>query len=211
MAGVQAHDWMRVAATQKPVAMRGLTLLWTTDVGSIADIHVYFDVAAVKAQLGAAPKGLAPIALAPIPTGPPQFLDQNGREADNVRTVRTELDALENSESMYLGSLTDDVEVFTLDRTEPARGAEDARLYFNTMHKAIGELDTTIVSGWGVEHFAIVEYWLGGLQWGPLGWIPARRDAVIRVHVVDVNELRDGRIARIWRYDNPGEIASPGP
>jgi ketosteroid isomerase-like protein len=211
MAGVQARDWMRVAATQKPVVIRGVTLLWTTQDGSIADIHVYFDVVAVKGQLGAAPKGLTPIALPPVPAGPPQLIDQNGHDADNVRTVRTDLDALETSESKYVAGLTDDVEVFTLERTEPARGKEDARRYFKEMHRAIGEIDTTIVNGWGVGTFAIVEYWIDGQQWGPMGWIPPQRNAVVRLHVVDVNELRDGRIARIWRYDNPVEITSPGP
>jgi ketosteroid isomerase-like protein len=211
MAGIQTHDWMRVTAAQKPVAIRGVTLLWTKDDGSIADLHVYFDVAAVKAQLGMAPKGLAPMAVPSIPTGPPQIIDQNGQDADNVRVVRTELDALENNEGMYLNALTDDVEVYTLERPDPARGKEDARAYFKAMHKAIAQLDTTIDNGWDVAKFAIVEYTIAGEQLAPLGWVPAQRDSVIRLHVVDVDELRDGRIARVWRYDNPIETVSPGP
>jgi ketosteroid isomerase-like protein len=211
MAGIQARDWMRVTATQKPVAIRGLTLLWTKDDGSIADLHVYFDVAAVKAQLGMAPKGLAPIAVPSMPSGPPQIMDQNGQEADNVRVVRTELDALENNEGMYLNALTDDVEVNTLERLQPAHGKDEARAYFKAMHKSIAQLDTTIDNGWGVAKFAIVEYTIAGEQLAPIGWIPSQKDSVIRFHVVDVNELKDGRIARIWRYDNPNEAVAPGP
>jgi ketosteroid isomerase-like protein len=211
MAGVHARDWMRVAASQKPVMVRGVTLLWTKDDGSILDIHVYLDVAAVKAQLGAAPKGLAPIALSPVPTEPPQVIDQNGTEADTLGTVRTALDALENNEGTYLGALTDDIEVHTLERAEPLLGKDGARAYYKVMHKAIAQLDTTLDNGWGVAQFAVVEYTIAGEQLGPIGWVPAQKDAVIRLHVVDVNELRDGRIARIWRYENPGEIAAPGP
>jgi hypothetical protein len=37
------------------------------------------------------------------------------------------------------------------------------------------------------------------------------RDRVLGLHIVDVAELRDGRIARIWRYDNPQEIAADNP
>jgi hypothetical protein len=52
LTGTQARDWMGVPATHKSAGVKGLTLLWTKDDGSIIDVHVYFDVAAVQAQLG---------------------------------------------------------------------------------------------------------------------------------------------------------------
>jgi predicted ester cyclase len=211
MAGVQAHDWMRIPATQKPVVFRGVTLIWTKDDGSILDVHVVFDVAAVRAQLGTAPKGFPAVPPSPIPTAPPQVIDQTGQEADNVGAVRTALDAFENNEGMYLGALTEDVEVQTVERADAARGKEDARSYFKAMHKAITQLDTTIDNAWAVAQFAVVEYTIAGEQRGPIAWVPAQKDAVVRFHVVDVNEVRDGRIARIWRYDNPLEATAPGP
>lgn len=58
MTGLQARDWMEVAATQRPVAFNGITLLWTNDDGTIHDAHVYFDVAVVKGQLGSGPREL---------------------------------------------------------------------------------------------------------------------------------------------------------
>jgi hypothetical protein len=207
MAGVQARGWMRVAATQKPVAVRGVTLIWTKDDGSISDVHVTFDVAAVQAQLGSPPKGFPPLTPPPMPTTPPQVIDQTGTsEADNVGTVRTALDAFENNEAMYLGALTDDVEVHSLERSEPARGKDEARTYFKAMHKAIAQLDTTIDNVWGVAQFAVVEYTMAGEQLGPIGWIPAQKDAVVRFHLVDVDEIQGGRIARIWRYSSPIEV-----
>jgi len=130
---------------------------------------------------------------------------------DNVGTVRTALDALENSEPMYLNSFTDDIEVHTLERADPARGKDEPRAYYRATHKAIAQLDTTLVNGWSMPNFAVVEYTIAGEQIAPLGWIPLQKDAVIRLHVVDVCEIRDGRIARVWRYDNPSEIVAPGP
>src|SRR5271170_2345785 len=65
MSGTQARDWMGVAATNKPVVIKGISLLWTRDEGSITDVHVVFDVAVVKTQLGAGPKELAGL---PAPT-----------------------------------------------------------------------------------------------------------------------------------------------
>jgi ketosteroid isomerase-like protein len=209
MTGVQARDWMRVPASQKPVVIDGLSLVWTKDDGSIADVHVYFDVAAVKAQLGAGPKGLVAFTPAAPPAAPPQFIDQNGKDQDNVGVVRTELDALENNEGAYLNALTDDVEVHTLERPDAARGKEEAKAYYKAMHKAIAQLDTTLVNSWGISTFAVVEYTIAGEQVAPLGWVPTQKDAVIRLHAVDVAELRDGRVARVWRYDNPSEILTP--
>lgn len=206
MTGVQARDWMRAPASQKPVVIDGVSLLWTKDDGSIADVHVYFDVAAVKAQVGAGPKGLVAFTPAVPPAAPPQFVDQNGKDQDNAGVVRAALDALENNESAYLNTLTDDVEVHTLERPDPARGKDEAKAYYKAMHKAIAQLDTTVVNSWGVSTFAVVEYTIAGEQIAPLGWVPVQKDAVIRLHVVDVAELRDGRIARVWRYDCPSEI-----
>ena len=211
MSGVQARAWLGTPATQKPVTIKGITLFWTKDDGVISDCHVYFDVAAIKALLGAGPKELAGVAAPSMATGPLQYIDRTVPELDNVATVRTALDALENNEGAYLDSLTDDVEVHTLERTEPARGKDEARAHFKALHKAIAQLDTTMHNGWDVAQFGIVEYTIDGEQRGPLGWIPQQRDQVVRLHVVDVNEIRDGKIARVWRYDNPSEIISVGP
>jgi len=41
-----------------------------------------------------------------------------------------------------------------------------------------------------------------------MGWIPAQGDKAIRLHIVDVVEIRDAKIARILRYDHPGEIVA---
>ncbi len=223
MSGVQAQEWLGLPPTQKPVTIRGVTLLWTNDNGTISDCHVYFDVAAVKALLGAAPgakparaaaasrpNDLSNLAAPSMPSGPPQYIDPKV-EQDNVATVRGALDALESNENAFLDSLTDDVEVYTLERSEPARGKEEARAYFKALHKAIAQLDTTMRNGWNVAQFGIVEYTIDGDQRGPLGWIPQQHDQVIRLHIVDVDEIRDGKIARVWRYDNPGEILAPGP
>ena len=41
--------------------------------------------------------------------------------------------------------------------------------------------------------------------------MPLQHDRVIKKHLVDVDEVKDGRIVRIWRYDNPIELVAPGP
>jgi ketosteroid isomerase-like protein len=214
LTGVQTKDWMTVRATQKPVTFKGITLLWTKDDGTITDVHVYFDVATVKAQLGAGPRELAdlPAPAMPPPGAGPQAFDRGPQDPDNVAVVRTALDALENTnEAAYVDQMTDDGEIHTLERAQPLRGKEDRRAYFKALHKSIAQLDTTVANGWSIGPFAVVEYWIAGEQIAPIGWIPVQRDQVVRLHIVDVDEVRDGKIARTWRFDNPGELAAPGP
>ncbi len=212
MTGSQSRDWKGVAATRKAVGFRGVTLLWTKDDGSITDIHVTFDVAALKAQLGApSPKELVGLPVPTSPTGAPQVFEQTAatatQEAANVNAVKASLDALEGTDgAAYAGTMTDDVEVDRLERAEPARGKDAARAYFKTMHGAIGQLDTSVMNAWGVGSYVVVEYSISGEQLGALGWIKAQRDRVLRFEIVDLCEMRDGKIARVWRYDDPAEI-----
>jgi len=225
MTGVQARAWMGVAPSGKRVVIEGVTLLWTKDDGSLTDIHAFFDVAAVRAQIGAPPpaspagapvnlelwKELALATREPAPATPPVTFEEkrSGEEVFDVDVARRWLSALENNdEAGYLALLADDVRIHTLERPRPLQGKEEARAYARALHGAIGQLDTTIDNTWGVADFVIVEYFIAGDQIGPLGWIPAQRDRVVRLECVDVIEMRLGKIAVVHRYDNPGEIVS---
>jgi ketosteroid isomerase-like protein len=212
MSGTQARDWYGVVASHKTVVFNALSLLWTKDDGSITDIHTYIDVALVKAQLGSGPKELLALPVPAMSTGSVLVLEAKGDPAEKagVSVVRASLDALEtNDEAKYVAAMSDDVNVYTLERLQPAQGKNEAKAYYKAMHKAIGQLDTTVDNAWGVGPFAIVEYSVAGEQLGPFGWIPAQRDKVIRFMVVDVVEIKDGKLAVVWRYDNPSQIVVP--
>jgi ketosteroid isomerase-like protein len=224
MTGIHARDYMGVPSTRKQVAFKGLTLLWTKDDGSVTDMHVYVDVAVVRAQLGVGPKDLLALPQAVPPRDPAEVFEQaqvdsedkpddertspsRGRNV-NVALVQSALDALENdNEAAYVGAMTDDVELHALEQPRPSIGKREARLYYTAIHRAIGQLDTTTENAWGVARFALVEYSIAGEQMAPIGWVPAQPDKVIRLQVVDIAEIRDGKIARVWRYDNPAQIA----
>ncbi len=231
--GTQARDWMGVAATQKEATVRGVALLWTKDDGSITDVHLYFGVGDVRAQLGAAPDGTsrartegasaarqarargasdtgdagdasAPGAVA----SPPATFDQTGADDEraNVAAYRATLDALEGSDdAKYLASMADDVEIAGPDHA-PARGKAAARAYFRAMHAAIGQLDTTVTDAWGIGPYAVVEYTIAGVQLGPIGWVPAQHDKAARLHVVDIVEFAHGHVQSVWRYQNLAEL-----
>ena len=212
LTGVQSQPWMGVPASGKPVSFKGITLLFTKDDGTIADVHVTFDVAVVKAQLGAGPKELASLPPAPSPSGTPNVVEQGHtpEEAHAVQVGRAWIDALEKGdEAGYLGAMTDDAAIDTLERPQPIRGKEELKAHFRAMHRAIGQLDTTLDNAWGVGNYAIVEYFVAGEQLAAIGWVPAQREKVIRLHVVDVMEMQGGKIAHVWRFDNLAQMASP--
>lgn len=209
MTGRQARAWMGVAANHQPVAVQGLSLLTTNDDGSIADVHVYFDIAVVKAQLGVGPPELKRLTPPPVPNGPSQVFEQVGssEEAAGVALMRAMLQSLEdNRESAYISTVADDVELFTLDRAQPARGKDSVERLFKAMRKSIGDLDTVVQNAWGVQQFAVVEYSVAGLQLAPFGRIPFVPNRLFNTRVVDLAEIHDGRIARIWRYDDSGAL-----
>jgi SnoaL-like polyketide cyclase len=217
LTGKHTGTWMGVAATQKSVAFKGLTLLWTKDDGTVVDIHVYFDVGLLKAQLsGTAPKDVAALPPPSPPTGPAQVFELppgSTPQPDNVGVVKGWLDALENNrESDYEGALADSYEIDTLESATPMRTKDDAKKYYAATHKAIGQLDTTVNNAWNVMQYAIVEYDLDGEQYGAYSWLPllaslpARSTQLAHFDLVDVCEIKDGKISRIWRYDNPSQM-----
>ena len=212
--GVQTRPWMGVAPTNKPVVIQCLALIWTKNEGTIVNMHLYFDAAVVRTQLGAGPKELSALPAPTAPSGAEQIFDRGTAPAEldaeqkNVAAARKAVDDLETGgdPSSYAAAFTDDAEVTTLERIQPMRGKEEAKAFFKAVHRSISQLDTTTDNSWGVGSYAIVEYTIDGQQVGPIGWVQPHAGNVVRLHVVDIDEMRDGKIARVWRYDNPAEI-----
>ena len=203
---------MDVAPTSKPVAFKGATILWTKDDGSLVDLHIFFDVAVVKAQLGAGPSELAGLPLPTPPSGAPQVTDQAGTplEESNAAVVHASLDALEkNDPGPYLETLADDIEISSAERAQPFRGKAEAKASFAALRKAIAQLDTTVDNKWGLKESAVVEYSINGEQIAPLGWIPAGHDKVVALQMVDVVELSGGKIAKVSRWAIPARSPCP--
>jgi hypothetical protein len=212
--GRQSRKWMGVRAANESVTITGMALIWTQDDGAITDMHLYFDIAAIKAQLGAGPRELIGVAKpavgganGPSAVEPPRFFEQTASsgEASNVAVVRKALSALEGSDvAAYEAVMANGVDLQTPESAR--RGRESAGAYFKAMHAAIGQLDTTVTTAWGVGPFAVVEYKIAGEQVGPIDWVPVQRDKTLVLHIVDIVEVASDKIAAVWRYDNPSEI-----
>lgn len=209
LTGVQSQDWEGIPATHKPIATRGISLVWTKDDGSIGDIHVYFDENVVKAQLGVGPPELQSLPPPTVPTDAPRTVEQSGtpEEAANLMTLRGMVDALEdNKPAIYVGSVADDVTIETAEHAQPSKGKDAVRAYFDTMRKSIGQLDTLAQGGFGAGSWAVLEYSISGIQLAPVERVPFVRGRAVRLHVVDVAEIHDGKVTDLVRYDDPAEV-----
>jgi hypothetical protein len=199
--------------THRPVAIKGLTLLWTKDDGSLSDVHLYFDEALIAAQLGHPPKALQSVPPPAVPSGTEEIEKTRApAEGADVKVVRDLLEAYENrNETSYLAALDDDVDLHLLETVKPLHGKNDLRQQMRAAHKAIAQLDTSIDNVWGIGQFVVVEYHVVGEQRAPIGWIPSQKDNLIKMFIVDLIELRGGKVAHVWRYDNPAQILpNPG-
>jgi ketosteroid isomerase-like protein len=211
MTGVQARDWMGIAPTLKPVVIKGLTLLWSNDNGVVSDMHVYFDEGLVRAQLGSGPAELQKLPAPSADAGTHDVFERTGapEEKANVEVVRSMIQALEDDkEADFLSTMDDEVQVFTSDHAEPARGKNTARQYFHLLRGSIHHLDTVVENAWGAGSFAVVEYAITGLQQAPLPRVPFAAGRPLHTQFVDVAELKGGRMVRIWRYADPIAFAA---
>lgn len=118
--------------------------------------------------------------FADAPTGERGVFEKRGdaAEKDDVALMRALVQALEDdNEAQFVATFAD-------------AAKDEARAWFKAMRKSVAQLDTAITSVWAVEDQAVVEYAISGRH----------GDAIVRKSLVDIAEIHDGRITRIWRY-----------
>jgi len=205
MTGTQSKDWMGVKPTQKQVTIQGLALYWFDQNGLVSDSHLFFDVGATLVQLGAGPKGIESPPATPLATG---VFTATGADSEkqNLALVNHSWDAFEaKKEADYLAPIADDIEVFRLDRAASDKGKADRKKFFKWAAAGIGSLSQTPLNDWGVGSFVVEEYTLTGVHSGKLtGAAPSGH--ALRLHYVDIDELKDGKIVRTWTFGNSLEL-----
>jgi ketosteroid isomerase-like protein len=208
----QSIAWTMTAvdsATQKPVGIQGVALVWTKDDGTVSDLHLYYDEAVLKAQLGGQPQALQSLPLAQLPSGPPEVIEQTHSEAEakHAKIASDWLDNLENNPGKYVGAMTADVEVETPESDKPMRGAADAKAYYDRIHHSIGNIDTQLIPPpLAAGDFVQVEYRIVGEMRDKIAFIPRLNTPLITLYVVDVLQMRGDQIAHVWRYEDPLQI-----
>jgi ketosteroid isomerase-like protein len=207
----QSIEWTLTGTGKngKKVGVDGVALAVTKDDGTVSDLQLYFDEGIMRAQLGVIQQPqLAALAMPVMPTGSATVVEQahGSDEARNGQIVSDWLDpGLEKDEGRYAAAMTDDV-VFETREAPPLRGKPAAIAGFDRWHQAIGNLDVQVLPPLLVAgNFVEVEYRLVGAMRGRVAFVPPL-GGLITLYDVAVVEMRGGKIAHVWRYDNPAQI-----
>jgi steroid delta-isomerase-like uncharacterized protein len=209
-----AGDWMGVKATNKPMSLMGLTISWTDESGKIKKQNTYVDTGSVMAQIGASKAKTRP-ALTAIPSMESWAAKGTPEEDKNVDVAKSVYGAMEKlatekdkkkAEADMLAIVTDDMVYDGNTMPEAIKGKDKAKAGPLELAKAFPDLKMTVNNAWGFGDVAVVEYTMSGTQKGAFMGKPASKKA-LNVHGVDIFQVKDGKVAHLWTYENGMEMA----
>ncbi|HEY8080003.1 MAG TPA: ester cyclase [Labilithrix sp.] len=195
-----------VKGTEQPIGHYGLSLVTFTPDGKVAREDRYGELGAVMTQVGGSKAKPRPIPS--VPAAPDTFTGGNAdTEAKNVELAKSALASLEpKGEAKFLGLLTDDIEHDGLFALETTKGKDEAKKFHKAFTTAFPDAKFDVSRAWGFgDDWVIVESMLKATQKGPLGPIGATKRP-IAIHIADVFKIKDGKIARVWTYQNSLEL-----
>jgi steroid delta-isomerase-like uncharacterized protein len=209
--GTQTKEWMGVPASEKPWGVTGASILTFNQDGLIAKDHRYFDFSTVLSQLGASKQKARGIPALPtaVETHTAKGDAQEEKEVEWAKSLNAAFD--KHDSKAFLDMLTD--ETLYDDATMPTqmKGKAGAKQFFESFTKAFPDLKIEAGRILAVEDFVIQEYAINGTHkaalTGPQGTIPATKKP-INLHSLDIQHLKDGKLAHGWTYANGFEFAT---
>jgi steroid delta-isomerase-like uncharacterized protein len=208
-AGTNTGDFMGMK-TGKDAGTTSLAIVWSAPDGKIKEQHLYDDAGTIVNQLGLAPKGTPkPRAVPTIPSstewhvakGTPDE-DKNG---DPLKAMYAAFDKGPKGEADFVAPLADSVEWDDLAMPATMKGKDDGKKFFKSWTAAFPDSKGTVTNSWGVEDYVIVEAtWTGTHKGAFMGIKPTNKS--INVHLVDVAQVKDGKIVKGWTYSNAAEM-----
>lgn len=197
-----------VKGTEQPIGHYGLSIVTFDKDGKVASEHRYGELGAVMTQIGGKnAKAAKARPIPPVPAGPETIPGKGTPEEEkNVDAVKALFAGLEGKkEADFLGALHDDIEHDGLLHLETTKGKAEAKKFFSSFTTAFPDAKFEVTKAHAIGDYAIVESTMKGTQKGALGAIPATKKPVA-IHLVDVVKIKDGKIARVWTYQNSVEL-----
>jgi steroid delta-isomerase-like uncharacterized protein len=194
-------------ATNKAVGVAGATWLDVGDDGLIKEERRYHDMPTSLGQLSPDPKN----PVRPVMTEPPAgtTLFESKGTAEEAKNLDVEnqwiaaLNAGKLDDAMKLTTADTSIEDYTQAAT--VKGQKAFKDYISTYMKAFPDLKASIVNGFPVGEYAVVEFRYVGTNKGPLGKLKATNKA-IDIQQVEVDEIKDGHFAHAWAWGNSAEM-----
>lgn len=190
---------------ETPIGHYGLSIVTTNDEGKVVAERRYGDLGAVATQVGATKEKPRAIPALPETT---DILESKGADTAAESAAGAYLGTFaKKSDADYEAMLSDAAEVDGILHTEPVKGKAEGKKAFNGMLKAFPDMKMSPTLMLGVGDTALIEYALTGTNTGPLGSRTATKKK-FATHAVDILRLKDGKIDRVWTYQNSSELMS---
>jgi steroid delta-isomerase-like uncharacterized protein len=196
-----------VKGTEQPIGHYGLSVVSFGPDGKVTHENRYGDLGAVMTQIGGSKAKATARPIPEIPKTPDVVNAANTpAEEKNLEIAKSALGALESKkEADFTALLADDVQNDGLFAIETTKGKDGAKKFFKTFTTAFPDAKFETSRALAIGDYAIVESVLKATQKGALGSIPATKKP-IAVHLVDVFQIKDGKIAHAWTYQNSLEM-----
>lgn len=206
MTGTNTGEMMGMKATGKPVGFNGASVLWFNDDGLIAKEHVYLDAGTIMGQEGVSKQKVRPVAT--LPSGEPEWITPKGDGSDDksVTAFNAQLDALNKHDAKAFGAtVTDDTVHIDYTAAEDVKGKAAGEKEMAGYFKAFPDLKANADNVWGFGDFVIDETTITGTQTGALGPIKPTKKPITS-HMVEVNVIKDGKVAKCETYWSSVEL-----
>ncbi len=197
-----------VKGTEQPIGHYGLSIVTMNPDGKVATEHRYGELGAVMTQIAGPGAKVKPRPIPEIPAAPQTFTSTGSADEEkNVEVAKNVLAALEDKtkEADFLNLLADEVEQDGLFHLEMSKGKDGAKKFFKSFTTAFPDAKFETTKTLGVGDYAIVESVLKATHQGALGSIKATKKP-IAIHIVDVFEIKNGKVARAWTFQNSLEL-----
>ena len=204
---------MGAKSTGKSVGVNGLSVFMFTPDGLVKEQHEYIDVPTMMGQLGMGPKGMKTRAPATLPADGKTdvHVSKNTPEEDkNAASAAAVQKMFETHDSKaFADTSSDNITWDDLSTPAPMNGKKEMVKYFDMVTKAIPDLKMNCQT-WAVDDFVIEECAMSGTQKGPMvgpGMKLAATNKPLKIHGVDVIQMKDGKAVSGWSYGNGMEMA----
>jgi steroid delta-isomerase-like uncharacterized protein len=192
--------------TGKRAGISGITLLRYDRKGLIRRSETVFDEVTLAQQVGLVPGPARPIPSWPV--GPAAWIEAGkpAVEADAVAAAKATWPATWNKHDhrAYDAVITDDAAHIELAGAD-SKGRAACLAELDRYLEALPDAHATVDEGWGFGDVAILKFTFRGTMKGPIGpFKPTGKPIVI--HGIDVDDLRDRKMARAVTYSNGVEL-----
>jgi steroid delta-isomerase-like uncharacterized protein len=206
MTGTHKADFMGTKASNKPVGVRGVTVVWLNADGLAKAEHRYFDIPTLMSQIGAMKAPARPVAA--LPTGEPEWHAAKGtpEEDKQAEIFKGFYGSFEKkAEADFLGPMDDKATWSDLSQPKDMTGKADAKKFFGMFTKAFTDIKMVTDPIISVDDYVVTEATMTATHSGQLGPLKPTKKPVT-LHAVDMVKIKDGKIVSGTTFASSMEI-----